>query len=180
MANYALSAILLLLIAYVMGCTIGCWLRGVSSREAARTTAPEVKSPKRAVGTVSTEPTPAATLMAETVSTEPTPAATVTAETASSEKPATMKPPTSRKPARRTSVKSKPAATDADDLKRIKGVGPVIERKLNDSGVRHFRQIAEWTPADVEEMDEALDFKGRIVRESWIAQAEALAKDDES
>ena len=64
-----------------------------------------------------------------------------------------------------------------DDLKRIKGVGPVIEKKLKAMGVERFEQIANWTRTDVEKIDTELKFRGRIDREDWIVQAKALAED---
>ena len=76
---------------------------------------------------------------------------------------------------------SKPAKTaaapaGADDLKKLSGVGPALEKKLHAAGVTSLAQIAAWTDADVAEMDEKLSFKGRIEREGWIEQAKELAK----
>jgi predicted flap endonuclease-1-like 5' DNA nuclease len=62
-----------------------------------------------------------------------------------------------------------------DDLKRIKGIGVVLEKKLNAIGVIGYEQIAAWTDADVQRVSEQLDFKGRIERENWIEQARILA-----
>lgn len=64
----------------------------------------------------------------------------------------------------------------ADDLKLIVGVGPKLEELLNQNGVYHFDQIAAWTPAEVEYMDDQMSFPGRIDREEWIKQAAELAK----
>ena len=64
----------------------------------------------------------------------------------------------------------------ADDLKQISGVGPVLERKLNDLGIYHFWQIAKWGQAEIAWVDESLNFKGRISRDGWIAQASKLAE----
>lgn len=66
-------------------------------------------------------------------------------------------------------------STEADDLKRIRGVGVVIEKKLNAMGVHSYAQIAEWTEADIEKVNGILDFSGRIERENWIEQAKMLA-----
>ena len=68
-----------------------------------------------------------------------------------------------------------PAAASVDDLKRLSGVGPALERKLHEAGVTSFAQIAAWTPQDVAAMDEKLSFKGRIDRDGWIEQAKTLA-----
>ncbi|MEP2782076.1 MAG: 50S ribosomal protein L21 [Pseudoruegeria sp.] len=64
----------------------------------------------------------------------------------------------------------------ADDLKKLSGVGPALEKKLLAGGVTSFAQIAAWGEADVAEFDEKLSFKGRIEREGWIEQAKELAK----
>ena len=68
------------------------------------------------------------------------------------------------------------AAKEGDDLTEISGVGPVIVKKLHGEGVTTFAQIAAWTDADVEAIEEKLSFKGRVGREDWIAQAKELAK----
>ena len=68
------------------------------------------------------------------------------------------------------------AAAEADDLKQLSGVGPALEKKLNENGVTTFAQIAKWTAKDVADMDGKLSFKGRIEREGWIDQAKKLAK----
>ncbi|WP_296640806.1 NADH:quinone oxidoreductase [Roseinatronobacter sp.] len=80
---------------------------------------------------------------------------------------------------------SKPAGLDApmgekDDLKRISGVGPVLEGKLNGLGFYHFWQISRWTRAEVDWVDGYLSFKGRIDRDNWISQATKLAEDSPS
>ncbi|QFU08501.1 50S ribosomal protein L21 [Rhodobacteraceae bacterium THAF1] len=59
----------------------------------------------------------------------------------------------------------------ADDLTRISGVGPVIEKKLHAIGVYHFDQIMAWGDEEIAYMDDQLSFKGRIQRDDWIAQA---------
>lgn len=61
-----------------------------------------------------------------------------------------------------------------DDVKLISGVGPALEKKLAAAGVTSLKQIAEFTPADVERVDAELSFKGRIEREEWIQQAKDL------
>ena len=64
----------------------------------------------------------------------------------------------------------------ADDLTRIKGIGPVLKKKLNKIGITSFRQIADFTPADVERVNAVLDFRGRIEREAWVEQAQAITR----
>lgn len=69
-----------------------------------------------------------------------------------------------------------PVSAGADDLKKLSGVGPALEKKLLDAGVTSFAQIAAWTEEDIAAFDEKLSFKGRIEREGWVAQAAELAK----
>jgi large subunit ribosomal protein L21 len=64
----------------------------------------------------------------------------------------------------------------ADDLKKISGVGPVLEKKLHAFGVTQYAQIAAFTKADIDKLDEALSFKGRIERDDWLGQAKALSE----
>lgn len=69
----------------------------------------------------------------------------------------------------------------ADDLKKIKGVGPKLEKTLNAMGVHHFDQIAAWSPQEVAWMDEHLEgFKGRVTRDDWVEQAKILAAGGET
>ncbi|WP_375572600.1 50S ribosomal protein L21 [Ahrensia marina] len=64
----------------------------------------------------------------------------------------------------------------ADDLKKISGVGPVLEKKLNALGITTFAQVAAFTPEDIAKVDDALSFKGRIERDNWLEQAAEFAK----
>ena len=66
----------------------------------------------------------------------------------------------------------------ADDLKRISGVGPKLEKLLNSLGIYRFDQIAGWTPENVAWVDARLTFKGRIERDNWIDQATAFAAEN--
>ena len=66
-------------------------------------------------------------------------------------------------------------ATAPDDLKRISGVGPKLEQVLNGMGIRTYAQIAAWSPEDVAQVDDRLQFGGRIGRDDWVGQASALA-----
>ncbi|WP_121061765.1 NADH-quinone oxidoreductase subunit E [Chachezhania antarctica] len=66
---------------------------------------------------------------------------------------------------------------EPDDLKLINGVGPKLEEMLNELGFYHFDQIAAWSMNEIAWVDNRLKFKGRILRDDWVAQAEALAAD---
>lgn len=163
----------------------------VGSRSSASEAAPASAAAATA-GTVSTstatESTAPASLMA-----------TPTAEKAAAKAPASTKPaakkPAAKKAAAKTTAKASskskaaPVAKDgkppllkkaraggADDLKQIKGVGPGLEKTLNELGFFHFDQIAGWRKKEIEWVDERLKFKGRIVRDDWVKQCKTLAK----
>jgi predicted flap endonuclease-1-like 5' DNA nuclease len=68
-----------------------------------------------------------------------------------------------------------------DDLKRIKGIGPAIEKTLNRLGIYRFDQLAALSPAEVNRVaGELRGFHSRIEREDWVGQAGLLiqARDD--
>lgn len=63
----------------------------------------------------------------------------------------------------------------ADDLKKIEGIGPAMEKLCHDLGIFHFDQIAGWGAAEVAWMDGNLKgFKGRVTRDRWVAQARLI------
>jgi len=68
----------------------------------------------------------------------------------------------------------------ADDLKKIKGVGPQLEGLLNSLGIFYFHQIADWTDDNVAWVDRRLKFPGRITRENWVDQASVLREGGET
>ena len=62
-----------------------------------------------------------------------------------------------------------------DNLKQIKGVGPAIEKTLNEMGISRFNQIAEMSEYDIDRIAKRLKgFRSRIYREDWIGQARDL------
>jgi predicted flap endonuclease-1-like 5' DNA nuclease len=75
-----------------------------------------------------------------------------------------------------------PAAIGAaDDLLKIKGIGPKLNGVLNSLGITRFDQIANWSADDVDKVDDHLgEFKDRIGREEWIPQAKLLAAGNHS
>lgn len=64
---------------------------------------------------------------------------------------------------------------EPDDLKAISGVGPKLEKVLNDLGIWTHAQLAALTGAEIAWLDERLGFAGRIGRDGWVEQAAALA-----
>jgi small subunit ribosomal protein S2 len=61
-----------------------------------------------------------------------------------------------------------------DDLTKLHGVGPQLEKKLNDAGIYHYWQIAAMKPEDVTKVDGDLKLNGRIGRDGWLDQARGL------
>jgi len=102
------------------------------------------------------------------------PAAKTGTAKADTKKPATKAPTKAKGISNRLDA---PRGGKADSLIRIKGIGPVNERKLNEHGIFHFDQIAAWKKADIEAAEAYLAFDGRIAREDWIGQAKTLAKE---
>jgi NADH-quinone oxidoreductase subunit E len=69
-----------------------------------------------------------------------------------------------------------PRGGQGDDLSLIWGVADKMVEKLNAMGIWHFEQIAKWTAENVAWFESQLDgFKGRVVRDKWIEQAQKLA-----
>ena len=65
-------------------------------------------------------------------------------------------------------------AGEGDELTRISGVGPVLNGKLAELGYTSLSQIAALTPEQTADIDDKLNFKGRIDREDWIGQAKGM------
>jgi predicted flap endonuclease-1-like 5' DNA nuclease len=66
-----------------------------------------------------------------------------------------------------------------DNLKAIKGIGPAIEKTLNEMGIFSYRQIAEMSEYDIDRIAKRLKgFRSRIYREDWIGQARDLHDQD--
>ncbi|PLX39369.1 MAG: NADH-quinone oxidoreductase subunit NuoE [Hyphomicrobiales bacterium] len=126
----------------------------------------------------------------ETKAAPAAPAAEVSAETAAEEAEMAAKlaelPSDASAEDKANAVGERPQGLDApqggaaDDLKRIKGIGKVNEGKLNDLGIFHFAQIAAWTRPEIRWVGTYLAFPGRIDREDWVNQAEALAAGGET
>lgn len=61
-----------------------------------------------------------------------------------------------------------------DDLTRLNGISPVLQKHLNELGVYRFNQIALWDETQISEFSRRLAFKDRIEREHWVDQARRL------
>ncbi len=64
---------------------------------------------------------------------------------------------------------------DTDDLRLIRGIGPAIEKTLNNLGIFRFSQISEMSEYDIDRVAQQLKgFRSRIYREDWVGQARTL------
>ena len=108
---------------------------------------------------------------------------TVVTDVSANDEPTTATSATNTDMAQFRSVRSEayqqarpsPGGGSQDDLKRIRGVGTLIERKLNAMGYTTYSDVANWSRAEVDRISHKLDFHGRIERENWIEQARILA-----
>ena len=80
--------------------------------------------------------------------------------------------------AKKEAPKKAEKAAGGDDLKQLSGVGPALEKKLNEAGVTSFAQIAAWTEAEAAWVDEQAGLKGKIIADDWIGQAKAKAEEN--
>jgi small subunit ribosomal protein S2 len=65
----------------------------------------------------------------------------------------------------------------ADDLKKLHGVSPAIEKQLNDLGIFHYWQIAAFGPDAAHKVGEEVGLPGRV--DGWIAEAKELSGEAE-
>ena len=117
----------------------------------------------------------------------------VTVQEAPAKSKAKPKLSTDEAPATAASLMSNPAAApmeagkptglkaarkgQADDLKKIEGIGPALEKLCNSMGIFHYDQIAAWGDAEIAWMDSNLKgFKGRVTRDKWVAQAKLIGE----
>lgn len=69
------------------------------------------------------------------------------------------------------------AAPAGDNLKKLTGIGPALEKKLYGAGITTYAQIAALTEADIAKLEEELSLAGRFAKDGWVEQAKELAKD---
>lgn len=70
---------------------------------------------------------------------------------------------------------TKADAKDAggDDLKKLAGVGPAMEKKMREAGITSLAQLAALDAGGIEELEEKIGAKGKM--EAWVAEARDLA-----
>ena len=104
----------------------------------------------------------------------------VPARKAATSKTATGKPVSGKaasKPVASKAVTAKAhlAAQAGDDLKKIPGVGPRLEKVLNDRGIVRYDDLAGLSKAALKKLDGELGLEGRVIRDDWAGQAKALS-----
>jgi predicted flap endonuclease-1-like 5' DNA nuclease len=67
-----------------------------------------------------------------------------------------------------------PPLDEMDDLKKIDGIDAATAERLNALGIWTYTQIACWSNQNVRWIGSYLAFPGRIEREAWVSQAQAL------
>ncbi|HEX5743581.1 MAG TPA: hypothetical protein VFY09_06745 [Flavobacteriaceae bacterium] len=71
-----------------------------------------------------------------------------------------------------------PSDKTPDDLKQIKGIGPILESKLNELGIYTYEQITLLNDADLDRIAEVTTFgKSKIISDDWIGQAKELYRE---
>ncbi|MEL6717357.1 MAG: helix-hairpin-helix domain-containing protein [Bacteroidota bacterium] len=64
---------------------------------------------------------------------------------------------------------------EKDDLTLINGVGPFLEKKLNEVGVYTYAQVSAWSTDEVSQITRDIGFfPGRIEQDNWVGQAARL------
>lgn len=68
-----------------------------------------------------------------------------------------------------------PKTYQKDDLTKIEGIGPFIEKKLNEVGITSYHQLAAMDQSEIDRVTAAIQFfPGRIERDNWVGQAKGL------
>jgi predicted flap endonuclease-1-like 5' DNA nuclease len=78
-------------------------------------------------------------------------------------------------PSARPGALSAPRGASADDLSKIKGLGPKSVEKLHALGVFHYDQIAGWSDDNIKWIEASIGAAGRVKRNGWVEQARALS-----
>jgi predicted flap endonuclease-1-like 5' DNA nuclease len=189
-----LETALLLLAAYLFGCSLGClargWLSGgrtaVEAAPSARAVAETAAAARPAEETTAKRETPPVDWTGEAEALARSAAAFAASaptaleafgaarellveaeeEIAADKPPPLLSPPVSA---------PRPEGGKADNLRLIQGVDEAAARRLRDLGVGRFEQIAAWTPSQQQWIGHELRPIGPWALRFWIAQARLLA-----
>ncbi len=171
---------------------------------AKKTAKPKAQAPLKAAATKAApaaktiaKPAAKSAAPAKVAATKPAPKATVAkVAVAKAAAPKAAEPKAAVKPVVAKAAAPKPSAEKAapakaakpkaatkivipDNLELLKGVGPKVNNMLKAMGITSFEQVANWTQADITEIDSKLGaFAGRISRDNWVEQAKLLVAGD--
>jgi predicted flap endonuclease-1-like 5' DNA nuclease len=172
-----MDVLLIAALAYLIGLPVGGALKTTQAAPAYAAKRPIVVL--RATRAPSSEPqdeivAPAQPKMATSV--EPALEAAASAAKALNEKAAQMRAPTGKMaPGAPPAALPAPRDGAADDLAKIKGVGPKSVEKLHALGVFHYDQIAGWSDDNIKWIEASIGAAGRVKRNGWVEQAQALS-----
>ena len=68
-----------------------------------------------------------------------------------------------------------PRNNKKDTLSKIKGIGPKVEKQLNEAGIYHFEQIANWLDANRNWRACSQPSSRPSIKDLWVAQAKSLS-----
>ena len=176
MSHYLIELAFFMLMAYIVGCLFGWFLRNVFG------THPEVAAVAVPVVAVAAPVVVAAAAVAAPVLVRPAPIVPPPLAPRPAPIPVATPVAMAEPVGKMERPRGLPAARGgkADNLQRISGIGPKNESILHNLGVFHFDQIAAWNAKEVTWVDDHLRFNGRIIREEWVRQAGLLATGKES
>lgn len=148
---------------------------------AAKTAPPKAQAPLKAAATKAAPTKAAKPVVKKAAAPKASAPTAVTAKVAAPKAPVTATPKVTAAPKPAAAPKPKAAAKVSvpDNLELLKGVGPKVNTMLKSMGVTSFEQVANWSAADIAEIDPKLGaFAGRISRDNWVDQARFLASGD--
>ena len=199
---FLIQSAILLAVAFILGCILGCWLRRLFVSDTASSIAvgsaitaaiPVPSAPElvaKAVIATAPEPVTLVEPIAAKVKTAGKKARPKAKSTAKKEAAIATLDASTVKVSPKSAAKqviapvkksmaiklAKPIGGRPDNLTLIKGIGNVLEKRLFDLGVFHFEQIANWTKEQAVEFSKAVGFPGRVERENWVKEAAIFAK----
>ncbi len=154
--DHVIEIALLLLVSYLLGCTLGYGVH-IAVRRGASQPVPVIVPQAAAVSSASR---PSAARRLAGVTEREAPRANAPVNVHETQRPSELPGPRGGKP---------------DDLRQIKGIGAKTEALLHDLGIFHFDQIAAWSASHLDWLEGRVAVKGRIRREQWVEQAVLLA-----
>ena len=170
---------------YVVACVIGGWLRAIVEGDKPMASTLKATAPMPAPASMAMTPAAAASASANTVAPPaaatsapnpaiPTSAAPAPVVAAPASPPSTSVSPAVNPDAGMPLLLAAAHDGEGDDLTRVNSIDGWTQGRLRALGVWHYRQIADWSPANAAWVDNRLQLNGRVGQEKWIDQAKGL------